>query len=54
MKHECQNLTLQISLPWFFGLSGSNSCAALLFTCFQKVSPFFLDRSLSILQLNQD
>ena len=54
MKHECQNTILQLSLPWVFGFQYWNCFAALFLTCFQRVSPFFLDRSLSILQLNQD
>ena len=55
MKHECQNIILQLSLPWVFGFQYWNCFAVLLFTCFQRVSdPFFLDRSLSILQVNQD
>ena len=49
MKHECQNIILQLSLPWVFGFQYWNCFAVLLFTCFQRVSPFFLDRSLSIL-----
>ena len=54
MKQECQNIILKLYLPWFFRFPIWNGFAALLFTCFQRVSSFFLDRSLSILQLNQD
>ena len=50
MKHECQNITLQLSLPWFFGVPFRNGFQIR----FQRVSLSFLDRSLSILQLNQD
>ena len=53
MKHECQNIILP-SLPWVFGFLFWNGFAALIFTWFQRVSPLFLDRSLSILKLNQD
>ena len=47
-------IILQLSLPWVFGFQYWNCFAAFIFTRFQRVPPFFLDRSLSILQLNQD
>ena len=46
MKHECQNITLQLSLPWFFGFPFWNGFAALILIWSQRV--------LAILQLNQD
>ena len=45
MKHECQNITLQLSLPWVFGFPFWNGFAALILIWFQRV--------LSILQLTK-
>ena len=55
MKHKLMSkYYFTTFLPWFFGLYVSNSSAVLFFILFRRVSPFFLERSLSILQLNQD